>query len=401
MNNVMEVWKSRRQEYWTLAIKYLRLIGNSGFLFTIYILFLFGSYYYGQFLEWLPETFPAALFFTLFFTWLVTRGRVRTFMKQADVVFFLPMEGRLKNYFRASKNYSWMMETFWLTLGLFLLAPLFLDRIAFGREPFFLVLLCLSLLKYWNLAASFEEQRIQDHGKYKAHLWGRALINASVLFLLFSTVSLLWAAAAGFVLLGLYQFYFRRISGVLQWERLINIENNTVRTFFRVANNFTDVPHLKQSVKERKWISAIYKYIPFAQENTYRYLFGRALFRSGDYFGIFIRLTVVGMIFLAAVDITWGIWLLAGLFSYMTALQLETLAYHFRTNQMLPLYPLKQSWKLSGLVFWMRGLGVFQAVCFTAVAAGSLLHAVPVLLITLGVYGYVTFSRLPKKLAPA
>lgn len=398
MNNVMNLWNTRRQEYWTLAIKYLRLIGNSGFLFTIYILFLFGSYYYGQFLEWLPETFPAALFFTIVFALLVTRGRVRTFIKQADIVFLLPMEGRLKDYFRASLRYSWMMETFWITLGLFLLAPLFLDRIAFGAGAFFGTLLFISLLKYWNLAAGFEEQRIQDERNFKLHFWVRLLLNAGALYLLFSAVDVIWLGAAALILAAVYQFYFLKIGGALQWERLINIENNTVRTFFRVANNFTDVPHLKQSIKERNWLSAFYQYVPFAQENTYRYLFGRALFRSGDYFGLFVRLTIVGMIFLAAVDISWGLWLLAALFSYMTALQLETLAYHFQTNQMLPLYPLKQSWKLSGLVFWLRGLGAFQALCFTVIVAGSLLNAVLVLLITLGVYGYVAFYRLPKKI---
>ncbi|SDO30317.1 ABC transporter permease [Alkalicoccus daliensis] len=399
MNEALKVWEKRRQEYWTLAVKYLRLIGNSGFLFTIYILFLFGSYYYGQFLEWLPETFPAVLFFTLFFTWIVTRGRVRTFLKQADVVFLLPMESRLKKYFRASLKYSWMMEAFWVTLAFLLLAPLFNDRIASGGGILLSVLLAIFLLKLWNLAASFEEQRIQDDRKYKVHLWLRACLNAGVLYLLFSFMHVIWTAGAALLLAAIYQFYFSRISGSLQWERLIRIENNTVRTFFRVANNFTDVPHLKQSIKERTWLSFLYRLVPYSRENAYRYLFGRAMIRSGDYFGIYIRLTVLGMIFLAAVDISWGMWLLAGLFAYMTVIQLETLAYHFQTSQMLPLYPLKTSWKLAGVKFWIWGLGLLQAVCFIIIAAGEWLNAVIILIITLGMYFYGINYRLPGKIA--
>src|SRR5690554_85803 len=116
----MDLWKKRRSEYWTMAIKYLKLIGNSGFLFTIYLLLVFGSYYYGQLLLWLPESFPATLFFTAIFSWLVTRGRVRTFVKQGDLFFLTPREGKLEPYFKASLKYSWIMETLWLSFAMLL-----------------------------------------------------------------------------------------------------------------------------------------------------------------------------------------------------------------------------------------------------------------------------------------
>ncbi|WP_147803032.1 ABC transporter permease [Alkalicoccus halolimnae] len=397
MNEVLKLWNTRRQEYWITAVKYLRLIGNSGFLFTIYLLFLFGSYYYGRFLEWLPETFPAVSFFTIIFAWMAARGRVRTFTKQADLVFLLPMEKRMKPYFRSSFRYSWFMESVWLTLALLVLAPLFTDRIAFGGEPFFIVLASLLLLKGWNLAASFEEQRIQGENLYRVHKWGRFLINGSVLYILFSTLSIPATAAAGVVLLLLHVLYFSRIQGTLQWQRLIEIESNTVRTFYRVANNFTDVPHLKESIKERKWIAWVTNGVSYGQRNVYKYLFGRAFFRSGDYFGIFVRLTLIGMLFLYAVDLVWGMWLMAALFSYMTVLQMETLGNHFRLSQMPDLYPVGKRTLTAGLQYWLVLLGSVQTVLFAGITAGNMTAALPVLVITGGIYAYVIFFRVPAK----
>ena len=42
MRDGMSLWKGRVQGFWTEAMRYIRLIANSGFLFTIYILLLIG-----------------------------------------------------------------------------------------------------------------------------------------------------------------------------------------------------------------------------------------------------------------------------------------------------------------------------------------------------------------------
>ncbi len=395
MNNVMTLWQTRKQEYWSTAVKYLRLIGNSGFLFAIYILFLFGSYYYGRFLEWLPENFPAVLFFTLVFAWMTARGRVRTFVKQADLVFLLPMEERMKPYFRSSLRYSWLMETGWITLLFLVLAPLYSDRIGQAAGPLLLVLLLLSLLKGWNLAASFEEQRIGDETTFRMHKWLRFFVNTGILFLLFSGL-LLGAAISALGAVCIYYLYFKKINGTLQWQRLIEIENDTVRLFYRIANNFTDVPHLKESIRERKWLSFIYRFVSYSRRNVYKYLFARAFLRSGDYFGVYMRLTFLGVIFILAVDLSWGRWLMGALFSYMTVLQMETLRYHFRTSQMPELYPLPEKTEEKGLIYWLKILGIVQIAIFTF-ASGNVLDGITVLAASAAVYVYVIYYRIPKR----
>lgn len=57
MKDGMSLWRERVGSYWNEAIRYLRLIANSGFLFTVYVLLLIGSVYYSRLLDSLPESF--------------------------------------------------------------------------------------------------------------------------------------------------------------------------------------------------------------------------------------------------------------------------------------------------------------------------------------------------------
>ncbi|MBU9720717.1 MULTISPECIES: ABC transporter permease [Bacillaceae] len=394
------LWTRRRSEYWEMAIKYLKLIGNSGFLFTIYLLFVFGSYYYGQFLEWLPETFPATLFFTVVFTWLITRGRVRTFAKPGDLFFLTPREGKMDSYFRSAIFYSWMMETLWIALLMLVLSPLFADRIYPSGSLVFSVIFLLSALKLWNLATGFEEQRIQEKNRYFMHTMLRFGLNAVTVYAIFSLQSILIVIGIAVALLLFYIGYFYRLSKVhsLKWERLVDIEDSTVMTFYRIANSFTDVPALKSKVRKRAWLSPLFRLVSYGQSHVYRYLFSRAFVRSRDYFGIYLRLTLIGLLFLSVVQIDWGRWLLIIVFAYMTALQVETLKNHFATSSMADLYPVSEKVKLKSHQFWMLSLGTVQAVVFGLglVIFFGVMDGLLGVILTMLVYLYSSRLRLPK-----
>ena len=400
MLNERQLWDKRRIDYWTMAVKYLKLIGNSGFLFTIYLLFVFGSYYYGQFLVWLPETFPATLFFTVVLTWLMTRGRVRTFVKLGDLFFLTPREGKMAGYFRASIIYSWFMETVYSVLLLLLLAPLFFDRISTSGSLFLSILLLLSGLKLWNLACGFEEQRLQENARYRFHTFIRFGLNAVTVYALFSLQPMLLIAVIAALLIIFYLAYFYRLSKThsLKWERLVEIEEQTIMTFYRIANSFTDVPALKSKVRSRRWLSFLYSFVPYERKNVYRYLFGRAFARSNDYFGIYLRLTFLGLLFISVVQLEWGRGLIIALFTYMTALQLETIRQHYDTSNMVELYPVPEASKFDSHKFWIIVLGGFQVLIFGAFSFFVFGITSSMIAIIIGViaYYYHALIRLPK-----
>ena len=136
-------------------------------------------------------------------------------------------------------------------------------------------------------------------------------------------------------------------------------------SFYRLANLFTDVPKLKNQIKRRKWLDRFITRIPFHQDASFSYLFARTLFRSGDYWGLYCRLTIIGV--LVHLFITSGIGeiILAVLFVYLTGFQLLPLWKHHQLNMMTELYPVAEKMKQRSFLIILRNLLFVQTVIFT------------------------------------
>ena len=66
--------------------------------------------------------------------------------------------------------------------------------------------------------------------------------------------------------------------------------------FYRFANYFTDVPHIRGMTKRRKWLRFFYKLAPYEQKHTQLYLVVRTFIRTNDYFYLWVRLTALAML---------------------------------------------------------------------------------------------------------
>lgn len=368
--NALNLWQDRVQSYWREAGRYLKLIGNSGFLFTVYFLFIVGSYYYQQILEQLPEQFPTVELFTIVFLFILTRSRVRTFVKQADVVFLLPYEGKMGDYFRSAVRYSFFIQAFIVALFMLLLGPLFVLRIGTGIV-FWTALAILLLAKLWNVLSSWEEQRLQSRQERLSHMALRACINAVLLYLLFSQANLLYVGAILVLMFGLYLLYWKKFSQSysLKWDHLIQVEESMVMFFYRIANAFTDVPQLRNQVRERTYLSWLIPLLTGKNKSVYSYLMSRSFIRSNDYLGIYVRLVLVGAFVLYIIPSGWIQLAILVVFMHMVMMQLSTIWFHYDMNMWVDIYPSEPngrekaltqlSLKLLGLAAVIQALSLF------------------------------------------
>ena len=100
-------------------------------------------------------------------------------------------------------------------------------------------------------------------------------------------------------LLGIYCILLRRRVFVdpIPYEHFVKIEQNRMLAFYRFANYFTDVPHLRGSVKRRAWLDGVYRTISFNRDNAQSYLVARTFIRTDDLFYLWVRLTAISGIF--------------------------------------------------------------------------------------------------------
>ncbi|QOY36353.1 ABC transporter permease [Anaerobacillus isosaccharinicus] len=402
MNSIQELWGKRVKEYWNMAIRYLRLIGNSGFLFAIYIAIIAGSYYYSELLKWLPELFPATSFLAVVTALLLTRSRLRSFIKEGDLVFLSPIEGKLAAYFRASYYYSLILQSFVIVLVVVLLTPLYRHFILDDGKSILFVLVILIISKAWNLLAQWEESRLLFTSGRFNHMLGRFLINVTLTYLLFAGATIYFLIAIflikGLLLFFYYQHLKRQHS--LKWEFLIETEERMVMSFYRIANMFTDVPKLSTKVSRRKPWSLIPNLLSLDQKSTFKYLYLKSFTRANDYFGVYVRLLLIGIVFVFYVQFDFGKVFISILFLYMSALQLSTLWNHHLLKIWIDLYPIDYTDRKKSFSTVVFSLLVVKTVVFTgATLLATKLNLIePLLVLVIGmtvsyVYSFVLLHR--------
>ncbi|MDM5336855.1 ABC transporter permease [Fictibacillus enclensis] len=366
MMDFTKIWRVRKDQYFSLALRYFRLIGNSGFMLSLYILFVTGSFYYARILKQLPENFPALWLFIAIFAYLLTKSPVRTFLRKGDLVFLLPVESRMKEYFRHSIRYSMVVQSFIVVLVFVALGPLFSKYIS-GRGLEMLITIALLLAaKLWNIKTSWEEQRLPFHRNRRNYTFLRLVVNAVFLYLLFQMayVFLIAVLAIMYVLSNFVFGYIKKVHGY-KWEHLLEVENGMMMKLYRVANLFTDVPQLAQRVRPRTWLSSLSK-VSYRHSHTFDGLYRKTFFRSNDYFGIYIRLILIGGLFLFWIPQGWWHTVLVLLFLHATGIQLLPLYKHHKGNVWFELYPVKHQWRFQAFQRWLRLLMLIQAFLYVA-----------------------------------
>jgi ABC-2 type transport system permease protein len=394
-----KLWKDRSVHRLKEFGVYLRYILN-GHLVVV-LLFLIGTaaFYYQEWISSLSQEFPAAFIIAFIMGVFLTHSPVYTFLLEADQVFLIPLETRLKGYFLRSGLLSLIFQGYILLMVLAVLMPMYAHVNANGFQSFFVFLLVLLTIKAWNLAVNW---RIHYYVQPSVFIWDmfvRYFINVIFTFLLFSKANIIFLLVLAFILaFYYYSFYARTKRMGLKWDLLITQEEKRMASFYRLANLFTDVPKLKDSVKRRKWLDIFIQSISFSQNNTYQYLFARTFLRASDYLGLFIRLTVIGALALFFISFGWGQILLSLLFIYLTGFQLLPLWNHHQNKLWIDLYPVHPKYKMAAFHSILKIILFIQTTIFTLIVLvkGDWLYSLVALLSGL-LFSYLFVNVYSKK----
>jgi ABC-2 type transport system permease protein len=280
-------------------------------------------------------------------------------LRQADLVFLLPMEARMPDYFRPMRIGGVVLQSV-AVLGVWLLLyPL--DRLyEAGRGVdvpalFFaaaaVMFLALKTTLYWG---AFVERRIRSERVrqvFQVVRWGLAFVwGYSFVAVAHSWWVLLVAGTA--ILYALMLRLPARDS--LHWERWVRLEQAAMSRTYTFLNAFVDVPRDEEKAPPaRRWLGFLGDGLPLRRERAYEYLYIKTFLRS-DLPGILFRQCLV---FAAFEALSTSLWLKAGLAALgvvMTGVQLRTLEREHVRMQWVHVYPLPEKWRLTAAVSVIR-----------------------------------------------
>jgi len=339
--NEQQLWKERAGNTVKEYAQYLKYIFN-GHLVLVFV-FLLGTaaYYYQEWLSHIPQSFPASLIMCIILAWFVTVSPTYTFLKDADRIFLIPVELKMASYFIKCMLVSFIFQVYilFILLGIFMPMYAVLNNNSFHSFWFFFAILIIA--KGLNMLIRWHVQYFVNVNSHYIDSIIRYLVNAVLLYFVFSKTSIVYIFLVFCILAGLYLYYQQatRNKGI-KWEFLIAQDEKRLSSFYLFANMFTDVPQLKNRIKRRRVLDIFVRSISFDSSKTFTHLFWRTFFRSGDYLGLVLRLTIIGGVTLFFLSFGYGQVLLAILFLFLTGLQLIPLWNAYQDKLWVDLYPL-------------------------------------------------------------
>ena len=361
--NRNNLWNKRAEERFKIILRYARYMFNDHFLLVLLIALGGGAYYYKDWVETLDQSFPTAPLFAIVFTILLTYGTVITFFKEADKAFLLPLETEMSPYIVRSFIITVIWQMYWVLLVLFVLSPIYLNTMGVGILSLAALLIGLKIFNLWTRWCVEYDTDVQT---LKIDRVIRLLINGFLIFLFLKQSYLLFGITC-FIFLTYSLYFYKKAKGSgFHWERLIRNEERRMAFFYQLANLFTDVPHLKNQVKRRKWFDL---FLPkqFSKQHTYTYLFARTFIRSGDYFGLFMRLTVIASFLIWGLSDSYIAFGIALLFTYLTGFQLLSLWKHYGAIIWTHIYPVADDIKLKSFLKLLLNILWTQNIIFTCI----------------------------------
>lgn len=279
------------------------------------------------------------------FSLVLTSSYVRTLLKEADLVFLLPLEAKMEPYLKQAFVYSYVSQLFPLIALSIVAMPLY-----FAVTPgaslvsYAAVFVQLLPLKAWNQVMewrmTFQNDRKDETDGRHHSLCGEYTRS------LFCFPICLYVCASRLCHYGcslsVYVFHLTK-QKTFKWESHIESELRRKRCFYRIANLFTDVPHLRKQAKRRAYLDFLPRLVPFEQRKTFAYMFTRAFLRSSDYLGILVRLTIVFALIIMYISASPLIAAVLTVFAiFITGIQLLPLFGHFDHLALQELYPVKK-----------------------------------------------------------
>jgi ABC-2 type transport system permease protein len=343
-----QLFTKRMQSSWNRAIRIIRLIAGGGgtplFAGLTLIFLYFG---YQRFLEWLPAHFPVVVLLSIIFSLLLTSNRLRTWIQPPDLVYLLPMEAKMKDYFHVSLIYSTVVQLVQLAMVMGLSYPLFRVRLGSSAEFGFTFLL-LASLQVWNAGVGWYEVRLSPFrssrviGAFRLARW---LDNFGLVFLVLQK-QWIWFILSLPVPLGSL-WYIRSITPAFPypWKKLREQEQQTLAKYRALAGWFVDLPEARATVKPRTWVIGIMNRL-FPKQKPLPYLYWRSFFRYGELFSIYVRLVgwAVFMGFILP-----NPWVVAGILLlsiWMFGVQLPAIADERHYPIWIRLYPVSEQEKI-------------------------------------------------------
>lgn len=385
MKNLHDVWSTRFVHYINEVQKYMRYVFTGHIAIVLVFIIGAGGYQYSEWLKVADTAFPGEWLVAIVIGLLTAFSRPTTLLREPDQVYLLPLESAMPLYFKKALTWTFWSQILVVIVPYIVAIPLLNTVATLSSAQIWIGLFVALLLKKLNVELEFAHRYSErGYGVWIDRIWRSLLTFLIMLFTLFGDI---WVTVIGLILLVVILIWVkkREAEQTVPYEHFVKLEQNRMLAFYRFANYFTDVPHLRGSIRRRAWLDWLYKSIRFDKKNTQFYLVYRTFIRTDDHFYLWLRLTAISAVIAAFVDIAIVSWIVAGALAFATTIQLKQALLSSHDFRMDMLYPVREGLRPAAVRRLIRGLIVVQAVIVAVCSLGQpMFYVTPIVIIIIG-----------------
>lgn len=357
MSNIENIFANRRKKEQELKLTYSKYIFNSHLIMFLIIVLGAAMINYSKWIAIASqfELYSVFIATSLAFSYYLISTKVKTYIKEADAVFLLPLEKYYKNVGKKTIINTTVVHVIAFVIFYFSVKPITsiigtVDRIAICL--LIMVILLNNLLKYFQII------------HYKELIWVKILqfivVFIQIISVFIVNTYILITDLVGIIALSYSTYYILKNAGnvrnaddkekfVVKWNEAAEYDKHRMESYLKFVNMFVDVPLSGAKVARRKYFDAILPKLTkdnFTKENSFKYYYYRVFLRQENTVFLALRLMLLAGLIIFSFKNPYVSAVAIISYSYLTIIQLVPLYKQMSNNIWHSILPVDESIKI-------------------------------------------------------
>ena len=357
MSNIENIFSDRRKKEQELKLTYSKYIFNSHLI--MFLIIVLGAVLI-NYSKWLAiaskvELYSVLIAATLAFSYYLVSTKIKTYIKEADAVFLLPLEKYYRKVGLKTVINSTVVHIITVVIFYFATKPITNLIGNIDRLSIFMLLIVIiwnNLLKYFQVI------------HYKEIIWSKLLlfivIFMQLIVVFFDDIAIRIIYLISIIVLAVFTYYIMKNAGnklndkdqekyVVNWNQAADYDKHRIESYLKFVNMFVDVPLSGVKVARRKYFDILLPKLTkdnFKKENSFKYYYYRVFLRQENTVYLALRLMLLAALVIFSFKNTYVSGLAIISYSYLTIIQLVPLYKQMSNNIWHSILPVSEDIKI-------------------------------------------------------
>ena len=357
MSNIENIFSDRRKKEQELKLTYSKYIFNSHLI--MFLIIVLGAVLI-NYSKWIAiaskvELYSVYIAATLAFSYYLVSTKIKTYIKEADAVFLLPLEKYYRKVGLKTVINSTVVHIITVVIFYFATKPITNLIGNIDRLSIFMLLIVIiwnNLLKYLQVI------------HYKEIIWSKLLlfivIFMQLLVVFFGDIAIRIIYLISIIVLAVFTYYIMKNAGnklnakdqekyVVNWNQAADYDKHRIESYLKFVNMFVDVPLSGVKVARRKYFDILLPKLTkdnFKKENSFKYYYYRVFLRQENTVYLALRLMLLAVLVIFSFKNTYVSGLAIISYSYLTIIQLVPLYKQMSNNIWHSILPVSEDIKI-------------------------------------------------------